>query len=326
MITNPQEMRAMTFDLSVSTWTLAVLGALFESGLADQLREPRTVEELAKGCTSLSRIQIERCLSVASTTGAIVVDGSRYRLAEGAMPFAQPPMRGAMVGEIRSSLMQPLALLESASGTAPRTGWVHTDKVLLQAQGDASSAMPGMFKAHVVPMLGDLAARLDKPGARFLDVGVGVGALAIGMCRAWPAVHVVGLDTFDAPLAIARENVQRASLGGRVELRKLGVEDLRDEDAFDLAWLPTFFIPSAALPTAIARIRASLHTGGWVVVAMTGGADDRQRAVGALLTELWGGPTLTVPEMQKLLQEAGFSTIRVLPGPAWAPAILAAQR
>jgi SAM-dependent methyltransferase len=222
--------------------------------------------------------------------------------------------------------MQPLALLDSARGDAPRAGWTHTDRALLQAQGDASVVLAGALKMQIVPALGDLAARLDRPGARFLDVGVGVGSLSIAVCRTWPQVGVVGLDTFEAPLAVARENVGRAGLAERIELRKLGIEDLRDEDAFDLAWLPSFFIPASAMAAAVARIRASLRAGGWVVVGMLGGADDRQRAVAGLLTDLWGGPVFSVPELDSLLKGTGFATVRVLPGPGWAPALVVAQR
>jgi 2-polyprenyl-3-methyl-5-hydroxy-6-metoxy-1,4-benzoquinol methylase len=326
MITNPQEMRALTHDLSVSTWTLAAIGALFESGLVDQLREACTVEELAGRCGSLSRGRIEHCLAVAVAAGVVVVEGSRYRLAEGAQPFLAQPMRRVIQGEIRSQLMQPLAFLDSSSESPPSTGWTHTDKALLQALGDASGGLPPIFKAQIVPMLGDLAGRLERPGAGFLDVGVGVGSLAISMCGMWPTIRVVGLDTFDAPLALARENVARANLGRRIELRKAGVEDLRDEEAFELAWLPSFFIPNPWMETAVSRIRASLRPGGWVIVAVLGGADERQRAVAGLLTDLWGGPALSVAMVQALLQGAGFSTVRVLSGPLWAPSLVAAQR
>jgi SAM-dependent methyltransferase len=326
MITNPQEMRALTHELSVSTWALAAVGALFESGVVDHLREPRSVEELAGVCRSLTRNRLERCLVVASAVGVVVADGSRYRLAEGAMPFLGEPLRAVIRGEIRSQLLQPLEFLQAAGGERPRIGWDHTDRALLQAQGDASSALPPMFKAHIVPALGDLAARLQHPGARFLDVGVGVGSLAIAMCRVWPALHVVGLDTHEAPLAIARENVAREGLGDCIELRKLGVEELRDEDAFDLAWLPSFFIPEGVLASAAERVRASLRAGGWAIVAILGGADERQRAVAGLLTEFWGGRVLSAADTQALLASAGFSAIRVLPGPPWAPTLLAAQR
>jgi predicted O-methyltransferase YrrM len=328
MITNPQEMRALTSDLSVSTWTLAAIGAIFESGLARQLREPRGLEDLAKGCRSLSVGQIERCLSVASAVGVVIVDGSRYRLADGAMPFAEPPMSISLLGDIRSSLMQPVAFLDATRAAAPRAGWDHTDKLLLQAQGDASAGLAPMLKMNVIPSMGDLARRLEGSDARFLDVGIGVGSLAIAMCRAFPQLRVVGVDSYDLPLSMARENVARAGLEGRIDLVQSTIESLTDEQMFDLAWLPTFFIADALLPAATARVLAALRPGGWIIypAGSNPNARPQQNAVFGLVNHLWGGPALSVERAETLLKEAGFKSVRTLPGPVWAPAILIGQR
>ncbi len=328
MISNPQEMRALSQDLSNATWTLGAIGALLESGLVEHLREPRTPEELAARCPSLSRVRIERSLAVAAAAGVVVAEGGQYRLAPGVMPFSQPPMRAVLQGEIRTALMQVTAFLDASSAPHPTAGWRHTDPALLQAQGDTSAMFAPALKMNIVGTLGDLAARLERPGARFLDVGVGVASLSIAMCRLWPGLRAVGLDTFDAPLGLARQNVERAGLGDRIELRRSPVEELRDEESFELAWLPSFFIPSAVLPAAVARVRASVRPGGWMLFPIGGfvGNDERARAVFALICETWGGPTLTVAEGESLLKEVGFSTVRVLPGPPSTPPVLVAQR
>src|SRR5437868_7675399 len=270
MVATPLELRALTHELTVSTWTLTALAVLLETGLVEHLREPRSIDELSGHCPTLSRGRIERVLGVAAAAGLASVEGDRYRLAEGAMPFSQQPMRAALLGDIRSTLMQSLAFLDSSTEKGVAPGWHHTNRTLLQAQGDGSAMFPPMFKANIVPTLGDLAARLDRPGARFLDVGVGVASLTIAMCRAWPSLQVVGLDVFDVPLALARENVARADLGDRVELRKLSVEELSEEGTFDLAWLPSVFIPATVLPSAVARVRASLRPGGFLIFPVMG--------------------------------------------------------
>jgi Methyltransferase domain len=328
MIGNPQEVRALTQDLANSAWTLAAIGALLESSLVEHLREPHTADELSARCPGLSRTRIERSLAVAAAAGVVVAEGGQYRLAPGAMPFAQPPMRAVLQGDVRATLMQVMAFLDASSGPHPVAGWRHTSPALLQAQGDVSAMFAPALKMNLVAMLGDLAARLDRPGARFLDVGVGVASLSIAMCRLWPGLHAVGLDTFDAPLALARQNVERAGLTDRIELRKIAVEELRDEESFELAWLPSFFIPTAMLPGAVARVRASLRPGGWMLFPIGGfaGNDERARSVFALICDTWGGPVLTVPESESLLKEVGFSTVRVLPGPPSTPPLLVAQR
>jgi hypothetical protein len=326
MITTPMEMRALAFELTTSVWTAGAIATLFESGLAPHLREPCSLDDLAAERPDLPRARIERCLAVAACAGVVVADGQHYRLAEGVLPFLQQPARAALLGDLRSMLMQTLALLDSSRGGV-EPGWRHRDPALLTAQGDTSGGFPPMFKANIVASLGDLAARLDRPGARVLDVGVGVGALAIAMCGAFPAVSVVGLDTFDVPLAIARDRVAQAGLADRIELRQLAVEDLRDEEAFDLAWMPSFFLPASVLPAAAARVRASLRPGGWILFPIgTSSGDDRHRAVLALVCETWGGPALSPLQAESLLGAAGFASVRTMPGPPWAPTLVAAQR
>jgi SAM-dependent methyltransferase len=328
MIKTPPELRALTHELSVSVWTLGTIAALFESGVADHLREPRSVDDVAARCPGLPPSRIERCLALAASVGVVVAEGSRFRLADGVVPYLQQPMRASLQGDLRTTFLQALAFMDSAAAGHAERGWRHTNPAILQAQGDASIGVAGMLKMNLVPSLGDLGARLERPDARFLDIGVGVASLAIAMCRMYPQLHVVGLDTFDAPLAIARENVSKAGLTDRIELRLLAAEKLGDENAFDLAWLPAFFIPEEVLPQATARVAASLRPGGWLVLptGASPAADEQRRAVFALVNDLWGGPTLTVARAESLLKDAGLREIRTIPGPPWAPALLVAQR
>ncbi len=327
MISTPQEMRELSYELTSSVWTLAAIGALFEGGLVPLLREPRTLDDLAAACRGLPRSRLERTLGVAAAVGAVVVADGRYRLADGVVPFAQPLMHASLQGEIRTYLMQALAFLDASGGSSPYAGWGHTNAALLQSQGDASGGFPPMFKAGMVPKLGDLGARLEREGARFLDVGVGVGSLAISMCRVWPGLRVVGLDTRDAPLDIARGNIARAGLESRIELRKLGVEELRDQGAFAFAWLPAFFIDAAALPAAVARVHASIEPGGWLAIPLLGaGSTDKTRAVTALVNDTWGGPMLTPAEAEALCREAGFTEVRTISMSPTAPSLILGKR
>jgi trans-aconitate methyltransferase len=146
------------------------------------------------------------------------------------------------------------------------------------------------------------------------------------MCRIWPELHVVGVDPFDAPLTMARENIKRVNLVDRIELRKMAAEDLKDEGAFDLAWLPSFFIPMPVLSAVLARVLVSLNPGGWLLFPIGGFAgDERLHAGFALVNEFWGGPVLSISEAEALLRDVGFEAIRALPGPPIWPPLLVAQ-
>jgi len=325
MLQKPEEVRVLTLELDVAMWSATSIIAFYDSGLAEQLREPRTVDEAAAGCRSLTRAQIERVLDVVATNGLVARDGERWSLAEGAKPYIDPGMRASLTGHLRGSLLQAAAFVDAARGSEPKTGWTHTSRDLLQAQGEASGMMGPMLKRMIAPQLDGLEARLEAPGARFLDVGTGVGMLAIAAARTFPQLSVVGLDGFDAPLAIARENVARASLENRVELRKTRVEDLSDAATYDVAWLPSFFVADCA--TAAKRIHDALKPGGWVILGtLSGGVNDRQRATMMLLLELWNGGRLLASDGEKILKDAGFTNVRILPGPAWAPAMVVGQR
>jgi SAM-dependent methyltransferase len=318
MISTPQQFSVLIDELASSTWTLAALGLLFESGLADQLREPSTLDDLASRCPTLSRQRIERCLAVAALRGVVTSDGGAYRLAPGVLPSLDAPQRAALRGEYRSYLLQPAAYIGAAIGSGQPAGWRHTDPAILQAQGDSSGQFAFALKAHIAPALGDLAERLGRPGVTFLDVGAGVGALSIAMCQAFPSLRVVGVDPYDVPLALARANVAAAGLGERIELRRAPIQELRDEAAFDLAWLPPFFLGAReVVAEALARIRAALRPGGWLLIpAVNPAAGEAQRTVWSFVLDSWGGPVLLASDIEALLTAAGLAP-RTLPGPSW---------
>lgn len=320
-----EEVMGVFESLSTASWTAAALGALFESGVADGLSQPSTVDELAARCRSLTAAQLRRCLAVAAANDLVVADGDKYRWVDGVLPLLEQPMRSIVQADFRTPKMQGLSFLDVAAGDRPRVGWMHDDPRVLKAQGEGSVMIARMLKRRVVPELEGLAARMDAPGARFLDIGVGVAALAVELCRVFPNVSCVGIDVHDPALAIARDNVAAAKMNDRVELRKLALEDMRDEQSFDLAWLPSFFIPSVR--SAAPRIHAAMRPGGWVVCALVGsGGNAKQNAVTAFVGELWGGEQLTPDEASEMFRTAGFSTVRPLPSPAPGVAFIAARR
>jgi tRNA1(Val) A37 N6-methylase TrmN6 len=102
----------------------------------------------------------------------------------------------------------------------------------------------------------ELAALLGRPGA-FLDVGTGVGWLAIEAARVWPALRVVAIDIWEPALARARRNVAASGLEGRIEVRAQDVTARPERAAFALAWVPAPFF-RAALAGALARVREAL--------------------------------------------------------------------
>ena len=212
-----------------------------------------------------------------------------------------PGERSVLVSVARSYLAQALELIEDP---ARQGAWSYADPVLLEAQGSASAMVARLIAG----------AELAKPGARILDVGTGVGGLAVALAQTFPDSTGVGIDPWEPALGLAREKVASTGLDGRVTLRSINVQDLDDSEGFDLAWLPSFFIPESVLDQAIARIYAAMRPGGTLVVGLGygEGEDALASAVDDLFTVRSGGSVLRPEDAITRLTQAGFSDAREL--------------
>lgn len=90
------------------------------------------------------------------------------------------------------------------AGGAAAHGWRYSDPVLLDAWGTHSTEPVAIWAERLFPALEGLPEALQAPTAQFLDVGTGVGHLAIAMCRQFPNLRVVGIDPFETALELAR--------------------------------------------------------------------------------------------------------------------------
>jgi SAM-dependent methyltransferase len=208
------------------------------------------------------------------------------------------------------------------------TAWSYADPALLQDVGAFSRSHAVALTRSVVPTLDGLGDRLRRPGAAFLDIGVGVAGTASAMAELWPELQVVGIDVWQPSLALARENVRAAGLGRRIELREQAAEALEDDAAFDLAWMPIPFLPERVLPAALGRTLQALRPGGWLVVPFM--ELDGLPPVGAALWKLrlamFGGPVLTTTQVEELLRGEGYADVHVLPRHPGVPAAFAVGR
>ena len=230
--------------------------------------------------------------------------------------------------------LSSLRQLASAAGildgaAAGGDGWSAQDDETLLAQGRASAFGGSMLARFAVPILDGLADRFaEGAGGRFLDVGVGVAEMSAAFCEALPSATAVGLDVMPRVLDLARRNVHDKGLDERIELRHLGVQDLADEAAFDLAWLPAPFIPEDVYELALAALHRALRPGGWLVVA-AGRLDDDEGlpvAVTRWKTLLAAGTALPRARASSSLAAAGFEDLTELPTPPGAPVLYAARR
>ena len=116
-------------------------------------------------------------------------------------------------------------------------------------------------------------------------------------------------------LALARKNVGYAGLLDRIELREQPGEELPDERAFDLAWIPAPFVPRHALGRLVEQVHRALKPGGWLLFAAAKPGEDSRGAALRFRVALYGGASSTQQEIEKLLAEKGLTEVKTLPGP-----------
>ncbi len=243
---------------------------------------------------------------------------------EGELEDVSPDAWAAVLAEIRFTFLQGVQLLY---GSAFQPGWTYTEQDLLQSLGQTSAAFAPLFQRAIVPQLDGLAARLEAPTAAFLDVGVGVAALSIALARLWPTLSVVGIDPWEPALALARQNVAKARLGKRIDLRQQAVEDLTDQAAFDLVWVSQPFIRADLLTSALHQVWRALRPGGWVVSGVLNRTEEPLAAALADLRSVaWGGQPLLPTQFAARLENSGFEQVQVFPSPSWAAVVVIVGR
>jgi SAM-dependent methyltransferase len=304
-------------ELSASCWGLAALAACVETGLIHRLGpEPLDADALGRASGVPPRLAAA-LLDVATALGLVVRGESGYRA-----PWPGGPTPGgngaAVAADLRSTLLQTEDLFRRARTGALRTGWLHTDPDILQAQGALAAGAVDSLERFLFPNLPGIPERLDSAGGAFLDVGAGVGRVSIELARRHPLLRCVGLEPQPGPLALARANVADADLDGRVELRPERIEDLEEEAAYDVAFLPLAFIAPDVVPRALAAVFRALRPDGWVTLGtLGGGGDDLAGATARLRGVLWGGEPFPPARVAELLDDAGFADVAVvsrLPG------------
>jgi predicted O-methyltransferase YrrM len=222
--------------------------------------------------------------------------------------------RTAVIGHATTMLRQAMELIEDPLRPG---GWFYTDPQIIQGQGASSAVVAQMLAG----------AGIGTADARILDIGTGVGALAVAFCRTFPNSTVVGIDPWELSLELARQNVAAAGFGARITLRQTRIETFEDEDGFDLVWMPVIFLPRPILNEAVQRAVKTLRPGAEIVLGRYTGSDDPlASALGDLRTIRSGGTLLGPADTRALLEDAGVTDVREIERTWPAPLGLTAGR
>lgn len=296
-------------ELTVGAWALAALACADETGMLDALAERRLLTDLAER-TALPVAVAGAVIDILVSLGLVRQEREMFVAEPLLAPALTDPARGVLRAELRSNLLQSLSMVADARGGSLRQGWLHADPLVLHAQGGRSAFLTDMWTERLFPSLDGLLERLEESQASFLDVGVGVATLPIGLCRRFPRLRAVGLDPLVEALDEGRANVEANALADRVDLRQGRVEDLEDRDAYDLVHVPAMFVPPASLDAGLARVHAALRPGGWVLVqTISPRGGPLASAVLCLLCTLWGGESIDAGRIGQILTVAGFESV-----------------
>ena len=280
--------------MQVNLWTLAALGRLARQGLLEAAAPAG--DELA---AASQRLLME--------TGWLDPDplGPSERLRALLPPGVRLAAMSGFVDELLSMVLRYARCAPAA--------WSEEDPGLIRWRSAGSGAIIGPLFDAVFGALPDFPERLARPGAAFLDVGVGGGGICIALCRRYPQLHAVGIDISTAALAVASEDAAREGLTDRIQLREQSVVEVADVDAFDLIWLPQPFLPQPVLEHALTPLYRAARPGGAVVMPISTNADNGPVGVVTDLRNLMtGGGTIKVATAEHLLAGAGFADVRAL--------------
>ncbi|MCA1706380.1 MAG: class I SAM-dependent methyltransferase, partial [Actinobacteria bacterium] len=285
--------RQRILELGTSVWALSAFAGALEGGILNELTTPHTAAQISER-TGTSAALIEAVLDVLAALDLVQVAGDAFVCTPGMSAYTSGWRKEVVCADLQATQLLAAELVERLrSGGASAHGWRYADPALLQAWGVRSTEPVPVWAERVFPALEGLPEALEAPTARFLDVGTGVGRLAIAMCHQFPTLRVVGLDPFETALELARLNVAEAGLASRIELRPEPVQGLTDENCYDLAWVPVMFLPADVAARGIRRVRAALRPGGWAVLgSLAAEGEGLQPAVLRLVSLLFGSGRL----------------------------------
>jgi 2-polyprenyl-3-methyl-5-hydroxy-6-metoxy-1,4-benzoquinol methylase len=311
---NAGQVRRFIWELEASTLALSALSSALEAGILDHLAAPQALPEISQR-TGVPAPLVEGLLDVLVGLRLVRRAGDEFVCEPGLASWASGRAKEFLLASLHSDRLQSSELVErSKKKVLSLDGWYSSDPEILEAQGTRSAQLVGAWVQSSFPLLDGLVERLTAPSGNFLDVGTGVGALAIEMCRQFPNLRVVGIDPFESALTLAQRKIAEARLEGRIELRAQRVEELVDDSYFDLVHIPAPFLSTEVLALGLKTVMTALRPGGWLflqTLAVPG--PELMPALFRLFCLLWGSEAVLPEQAAKMVVEAGYDNVRVLP-------------
>lgn len=237
---------------------------LLEALASDRATTPAQLAETV----GLDPFYVEVWCRAACAAGVIDPDGEGYRLAGGVDTLLLDRDAPGYLGAVFTVLEQPEIFDEFSRRlpTGERTWWDRCSPDFIRAV--AGTGRP--FYTRAVPdaleRVPGLAERLAG-GGRVLELASGAGVGLERLARAFPAVELVGVDGDQYSLDLARKHVDAAGIGDRVELVRSPLEELDEEERFDLAFISISMHECRDIERTTANVHRALKPGGLFVIS-----------------------------------------------------------
>jgi SAM-dependent methyltransferase len=183
------------------------------------------------------------------------------------------------------------------------------------------------------PAVPDVDARLRAdPPARVADVACGEGYSSLAIARAYPKVHVDGIDSDEASIEAARRHLQDSGLKERVTFRVADAAALAPTGDYELVHIFESLHDMSYPVDVLTGVRGLLTDGGMVLLAdervgdaFNAPADDLERflfgcsilhclPVGLVGEGAAGtGTVMRADTVRRYGEAAGFSDVHILP-------------
>jgi ubiquinone/menaquinone biosynthesis C-methylase UbiE len=202
--------------------------------------------------------------------------------------------------------------------TMPDDGTIGPDNPVWVTFARAMAALmdlPSQLMAKLVDPQGDRKLKI-------LDIAAGHGLFGIAFAKNNPQAEVTALD-WKAVLEVAKENAQKAGVGGRYNTIEGSAFDVEYGSGYDLVLLTNFLhhFDEPTCETLLRKVHAALADGGRAVTLEFVPNEDRVTPPDAagfsmmMLTTTPSGDAYTFAELERMAANAGFShsTLHPLP-------------
>jgi SAM-dependent methyltransferase len=176
--------------------------------------------------------------------------------------------------------------------------------------------LPRIFLDFVLPQLPVLDAQF-RDADRILDVGCGGGWALVQLAERFPNAHCVGIDVESYSIELAQRLIVERGFAGRCEARLQSVDQLGEEEAYDVAtsFLVVHEIAPTSKPAVFAAVARALKPKGSFLI-FDEAYPETEEALRTMPTRFaalaqwyevtWGNVVNTRLELHTLCREAGL--------------------